>query len=765
MHGKADNFLSEWMIFAFCAVVSAFLLGYDIRQEHADIAEREKQRLTAVATVAEYMLSSQLETIDATLSKIRDAVTLPGQEGLDENPDALRNTGERLKILVGAMTSVRSLAVIDAGGVIVTANLDEIVGKDAGQRDYFLTPRRNPDPDVLFIGPPSKNALGEWIVHLSRIITANDGSFAGVVTATLDPEFFRTLMNAVRYADNAWVRIVHGQGTVFVWEPDRPDMVGTNLARPGTFFSRHLESGQPLSLFRGKSFATGEDTILVLQTVGSGHLRMDIPLILGIGRATDTIYADWHQHVQTYAIFFVTMAFVGASGLFGSQRWRVRSLREAERMGSRLRSMQAELESFFAIAPNLLSIGDFEGTCVKLNPAWQNVMGYAPDELEGSRFLDSFHPDDRAAGAAILASVRNGQAITGFVARFLHKNGTYRYLEWSAAAFEDRINSAAHDITERRESEMRLHELAYHDRLTGLPNRMLFFDRLAQTLSAAKRGRKHAAILFLDLDGFKKVNDEHGHDAGDTVLKTVAGRLLAAVRSSDTVARMGGDEFVIILHELEEMADAHLVAQKLLDVVAPDIVLSPTEKCRVGASIGISIYPEHGTDMDTLLMAADMAMYGSKKRGANRYAFAGETRKTEEGIALDDAWLTGVREIDEQHREMATLINRLCATLANADNEPVIAECLFKMLVAFTEYHFATEHKLMRQHAYPGQPGHDAEHEHLLRELSRFGPEMAEAETQFLVGYLRKWLLDHILAHDKALGAFLGERTPPGHEK
>jgi diguanylate cyclase (GGDEF)-like protein/hemerythrin-like metal-binding protein/PAS domain S-box-containing protein len=757
MHRKAGNFLSEWMIFAFCAVISAFLLGYDIRHEHANITEREKQRLSAVATVAEYMLASQLETIDATLSKIRDTITLPGEEDPNEHPDSLHSTGARLKILAGAMTSVRSLAVIDARGVIASSNLDEIVGKDASQREYYLTPRRNPDPDVLFISPPFKNAIGEWVVHLSRAITAVDGSFAGVVTATLDPEFFRTLMNAVRYADNAWVRIVHGHGTVFVWEPARPNLVGANLARPGTFFTRHMESGQTLSLFQGRSYSTGEDSILVLQTVGSEHLSMDISLILGVGRDMRSIYADWRQQVQTYAIFFVSMAIIGALSLFGSQRWRVRSLREAERMGSQLRSIQAELESFFAIAPNLLSIGDFEGTCVKLNPAWQNLMGYAPGELEGRRYLDFFHPDDRDAGASILASVRDGQAITGFVARFRHKNGTYRYLEWSAAAFEVRIYSAAHDITERREAELRLHELAYHDRLTGLPNRMLFFDRLTQTLSAAKRGRKHAAILFLDLDGFKKVNDEYGHDAGDTVLKTVASRFLAAVRASDTVARMGGDEFVILLHELEETTDAHLVAQKLLDVVAPDIVLSPTDKCRVGASIGISIYPEHGTDMDTLLMAADMAMYDSKKRGANRYAFAGETPKTEEGIALDDAWLTGVREIDEQHREMAVLLNRLCATLANADNEPVIAECLYKMIVAFTEYHFATEHKLMRQHAYPGQPGHDAEHERLLRELSRFGPGMAEAETQFLVDYLRKWLLDHILAHDKALGAFLKE--------
>ena len=110
---------------------------------------------------------------------------------------------------------------------------------------------------------------------------------------------------------------------------------------------------------------------------------------------------------------------------------------------------------------------------------------------------------------------------------------------------------------------------------------------------------------------------------------------------------------------------------------------------------------------------------------------------------------------------MTILINRLCVSLANRKNEPVIAECLFKMVVAFTEYHFATEHKLMRQHSYPDQSEHDAEHERLLEELGRFGSEMAEAESKFLIAYLRKWLQDHILTQDKTLGAFLKETAPP----
>lgn len=759
MDRKVDNFLPEWLIFAFFATLLVFLLGYVSYHEHADITHREKQRLSEVASVAEYMLAKQLEKIDTTLSKIRDVVMLPENESPNENPDALANIGSRLRILAGAMTSVSALIVVDAKGDIVASNLDELVGKKANQSEYFQTPLKSLDPEVFYISPPFTNALGEWTINLTRVILTNGGSFAGGVTATLDLDFFRALMNAMRYSENAWVRIVHGRGIVFIWEPNRPDLIGKDLANPDTFFTQHLESGRSQSLFRGKSYSTNEESLLVLQNVSAEHLKVNAPLILGIGRDTRSIYADWRQHLKTYAIFYVVMVFFGAGTLIVCQRWRLYSRRETERMGSQIRSMQMELESFFSIAPNLLAIGDIEGKCIKLNPAWENVTGYGLGELEGLHFVDFFHPDDKESGTGIFEAIRKGQTITNFVARFRHKQGVYRYLEWSASAYEDRIYAAAHDITERRETEMRLHELAYHDRLTGLPNRVLFFDRLAQTLSAAKRSRKRAAILFMDLDGFKKVNDEYGHDAGDNVLKTIAERLPNAIRASDTVARIGGDEFVIILHELDEINDAHLVAQKLLNVVAMDLVLSPSEKCRVGASIGISIYPEHGTDIDTLLMAADLAMYASKKNGTNRYAFAGERLKTEEEIVLDDTYLTGVSKIDDQHKDLAVLINRLCVSLASKESEPVITECLFKMIVAFTEYHFATEHKLMRQHAYPEQSEHNAEHKRLLEELERYGLGLFEADTQFLVSYFRKWLQDHILVQDKGLGAFLKERA------
>lgn len=154
MDRKVDNFLSEWLIFALFAMLLVFSLGYVTYHEHADITRREKQRLSEVASVAEYMLAKQLEKIDTTLSKIRDVVTFPGEESPDEKPSALTTIGSRLKILAGAMTSVSVLTVVDARGNVVASNLDEIVGKSTNQSDYYQTPHKNPDPEVLYISPP-----------------------------------------------------------------------------------------------------------------------------------------------------------------------------------------------------------------------------------------------------------------------------------------------------------------------------------------------------------------------------------------------------------------------------------------------------------------------------------------------------------------------------------------------------------------------------------------------------------------------------------
>jgi diguanylate cyclase (GGDEF)-like protein/PAS domain S-box-containing protein len=174
------------------------------------------------------------------------------------------------------------------------------------------------------------------------------------------------------------------------------------------------------------------------------------------------------------------------------------------------------------------------------------------------------------------------------------------------------------EINEIRQTEVALQHLATHDTLTDLPNRFLMVDRLGQLLARAKRSDTEFAVLFMDIDGFKGVNDSYGHEVGDMLLRDVAERLAKNVRQSDTVARIGGDEFVIILERVHKVAEADVVADKVRRALAAPFALRNHE-INVTVSIGISFYPENGADADTLLRAADYAMYLAKREGGNRH--------------------------------------------------------------------------------------------------------------------------------------------------
>ncbi|MBC7804035.1 MAG: GGDEF domain-containing protein [Candidatus Parcubacteria bacterium] len=181
-----------------------------------------------------------------------------------------------------------------------------------------------------------------------------------------------------------------------------------------------------------------------------------------------------------------------------------------------------------------------------------------------------------------------------------------------------------HQLAALREQEESARHASFHDDLTGLANRALFNDRLQHAFAQAKRHGWSLAVMFMDLDGFKKVNDEHGHDAGDSVLKAVAQRLKANARGEDTVSRMGGDEFLYLLTEVKDERSIGLIAEKISQAIQQPIDIDAGEvsiKLSVRASIGISLFPKHGTTVDTLVISADLAMYQAKQRKSG-YAFA-----------------------------------------------------------------------------------------------------------------------------------------------
>ena len=189
-----------------------------------------------------------------------------------------------------------------------------------------------------------------------------------------------------------------------------------------------------------------------------------------------------------------------------------------------------------------------------------------------------------------------------------------------SAELEPHFIVLARDITERKASEQRIMQLAHYDPLTALPNRALLADRMKVAIKRAERRSGRLAVLFVDLDRFKPINDSLGHDIGDHLLKTVAERMLASVRGVDTVSRVGGDEFVVLLSEIETAEDAARVAEKLIFGLSRPYLIEEHELL-LTASVGISIYPDNGKESNILLRNADASMYTAKETGRNRYQF------------------------------------------------------------------------------------------------------------------------------------------------
>ena len=402
------------------------------------------------------------------------------------------------------------------------------------------------------------------------------------------------------------------------------------------------------------------------------------------------------------------------------------------------------------------------------SPSYYRMLGYEPGEFPMTRaaWTQRIHADDLArVRACNQECIDNDRPQFEVEYRMLTKSGTWKWvlcrgkvMARDAQGHATRIVGTNVDITERKETELQINFLAYHDQLTGLPNRTLFFDRFSQAISMAKRNGKRVALLFLDLDGFKPVNDQYGHDAGDAVLKIVADRLLSSVRAVDTVARLGGDEFAIILGQLEVPEEARHAAGKLLTSVAQAMSIGEGMEVGVRASIGIGIFPDNGSEMDVLLGKADRAMYLSKESGRDRFTFWNDALATgliEEGwIQVGDAHLVGFAAIDEQHRHLVDLINALNKSIqAGKDSDEISRE--FAGLIDYTKFHFATEHALMERHRYPGMQLHDVAHARLLMNVSHFNAMLNRGGDLFVLQSIKDWLLDHIHAEDKQFGAFL----------
>ncbi|MGC1851186.1 MAG: GGDEF domain-containing protein [Solirubrobacterales bacterium] len=295
------------------------------------------------------------------------------------------------------------------------------------------------------------------------------------------------------------------------------------------------------------------------------------------------------------------------------------------RFATTLRGLEAESARHFDLSLDMISIAGFDGCFKSVNPAFERSLGYRPEELVGRPFLDFVHPDDRERTEREAASLADGDKTVQFQNRYFAKDGSVRWLEWTSIPLlgEGLIYGVARDITDRKELEQELERLSQHDPLTGLFNRRRFEEELRRQLAYTRRYGKGGALLMIDLDRFKQINDEHGHAAGDEALRHVARVLSDNLRASDTVARnavnvvarLGGDEFVALLLEAGG-AGAAAAGERLAAAVQETPLEIDDRSIELRVSIGVATFDEYGLPGEQeLLAAADRAMYVAKAGG------------------------------------------------------------------------------------------------------------------------------------------------------
>jgi diguanylate cyclase (GGDEF)-like protein len=494
------RFLSEWLVVLGALLALGGYIGYLQYQEYLQTETQEREHLASQAAVIEKNLAPQLLLANRVMESILN--DLPAWQA---DNDGFKRANHQLQVINDTLIGIRPILVIRADGTVIASSNEKLVGMNFAQREYFQTAIQNPDPAVLHVSAPFKTVLGTFVISLFRTIPGPNGTFAGIVIVSLAPEYFSILLDSVRYAPDMRNSIAHGDGKVFLTSPKTAEIEGMDLNKPGTFFRRHRESGQPANVFSGTVYVSGDERMIALRSIQLTSPPMDRPLVAAVSRSLAVIFASWRKSLYVQSIWFGVIAVFSTLGLWMIQRRR--------------------------------------------------------------RDLS----------------------------------------------------------TERRLASAKINDLAFFDQLTNLPNRTLLLDRLKQTLVASTRSGNYGALLFIDLDNFKTLNDTLGHDMGDLLLKQVAQRLTRSVREGDTVARFGGDEFVVVLAGLglvdgDAAISIEKAGEKILATLNQPYQLGDVPRHST-ASIGITLFRGDLASIDDLMKQADLAMYKAKESGRNAWRF------------------------------------------------------------------------------------------------------------------------------------------------
>lgn len=505
------------------------------------------------------------------------------------------------------------VSLIDAQGTAI-ATTARAPNTNYADRDYFKTHAADPTDRLLIGQPIIGRVTGQWIVTLTRRITRADGSFGGVVFVALDPEFLADSYEGAQTGRNGSMALIGLDGITRARRNGDKMSFGDDASTSQLF--KEIPKA-PVGNYTGVAASDGQ------RRLASYRVMADYPMVTVVASSLQDIDALSSERKRLYfstatGSSALVVALAGLSILTLIRRRRgLAAIAQSEQRYRLL--FENSLDAVISTLP--------DGRVVSANPAACALFEMRASELATVRSLQLFDPSDPRC-ATLSDATPNGARLQGQM-RMLRSDGSAFEAEVSATRCPDGealCSMIIRDITERQQAEDQIRNLAFYDPLTQLPNRRLLMDRLRITLATNNRHQRLAALLFVDLDNFKTLNDTLGHHQGDLLLQQVAARLLTCVRESDTCARLGGDEFVVVL---EDLGADPLAAASQAEAIGQKILTTLNQNYPLGAawhhstpSIGITLFGR-GEDesIDEPLKRADLAMYQAKAAGRNTLRF------------------------------------------------------------------------------------------------------------------------------------------------
>jgi diguanylate cyclase (GGDEF)-like protein/PAS domain S-box-containing protein len=607
----------RWLILGGVLLIAAIAIGATVmasnfRERALRNSERELEN--TVLLLARHF-DQQLEDFEVVQ---KDLIALVRSSGIVTIDDYRRRMSSEeihllLKSKIDALSYVGGINVIDADGRLINSSVAwPVPPVNVADRAYFKTFKSGPQSPAVVIEPVYSRITGVWTTVIARKVTGPNGEFLGVIGRGIEPANFERFFASVALGSGAAVAMHHRDGTLLARYPHLEEMIGKNFKTGPASQQRVFELAHTTS--RLTSPLDGEDRVI------SSRALSKFPIVIVAATTTAAALADWREQIG----MLIAVAGLSVLAIAILLFLVVRKLSQQHRASRRRLTLEKQrLDTAVNNMTQGLLLFDSSQRLVICNQRYLDMYGLSAEVVKpGCSFRDvivhrqqtgTFTADIDQYVARVLRDVehRNAMIIT---------TPDGRSVQVVNEPLADGGWVATHeDVTEQRRAEERITHLAHYDALTDLPNRTLFHDELKRELARATPDRQ-LAVLYIDIDEFKSVNDSLGHMIGDELLKSVSVSLRACVRETDFVARLGGDEFAIVQTGVTGTADVTELVHRIYDAIrAPYECLG--HQVTTDASIGIALAPQDGSDLDQILKNADLAMYAAKAAGRRTYRF------------------------------------------------------------------------------------------------------------------------------------------------